>query len=240
MRFMIMHKLTAKLEEGLPPSPEQIAEIHGLMGEAAAAGIMLDGEGLLPSRERWHVAYRDGERTVTKGPFVDQGELIASFARLKVKSEEEAFSWLDRFAAILGDVELFLGPCTEPWDLGMAPKPDNPPLRLLALQQATERSEAGLPSTPEQMAQMSALIEEMSAAGVLQSTQALAGSAQGARVFVEDGQHSIVDGPFAESKELISGFAVFELPSKAEAIEWAIRWAHVVKVHQVEVRQLAD
>lgn len=240
MRFMMMHKLTPKLEQGLPPSADEIAAIHGMMAEAAEAGVLLGGEGLRPSRDRWHVSYRDGERVVTAGPFPDRGELISSYAQLTVRTLEEAFGWLDRFAAILGDVEMFLGPCTEPWDLGMVPKPENPPLRLLAIHQADKRTEAGEPLAPDQMARMSALIEDMSAAGVLQSTQALTSSAHGARVLVENGQHSVVDGPFAESKELISGFAIFELPSKAEALEWAARWADVVKVNQVEVRPLPE
>ncbi|MEY4582015.1 MAG: hypothetical protein RL701_6718 [Pseudomonadota bacterium] len=240
MRFMIMHKLTAKLEKGLPPSPEEMADIHGMMGEAGAAGIMLDGDGLLPSRERWHVAYRDGKRTVTKGPFTDQRELIAGFVRLSVRSQEEALGWLDRFAAITGDVKLFLGPCTEPWHLGIAPEPESHPLRLLLLHQATERSESDLPPDRKQAAQLSALIEEMSAAGVLQSKDTLASTRHGARVHIDGDKHSVSDGPFAESKELISGFAIFELPSKAEAVKWAIRWGHTIKVHEVEVRQLAD
>jgi hypothetical protein len=111
---------------------------------------------------------------------------------------------------------------------------------LLLLHQATERSESDLPPDPKQAAQLSALIEDMSAAGVLQSRETLASTRHGARVHIEGDKHSVIDGPFAESKELISGFAVFELPSKAEAIEWAIRWGHTIKVHEVEIRQLAD
>jgi hypothetical protein len=160
--------------------------------------------------------------------------------QLKVRSRDEALSWLDRLAAITGDVDLFLGPCVEAWDLGFAPKPADPPLRLLAMRQATAQSEPALPTDPKQVAQLSALIEEMTGAGVLQGSQTLASTKQGARIHFDDGKHSVIDGPFAESKELISGFSIFELPSKAVAIEWGIRWGNTIKVHEVEVRQLAD
>lgn len=240
MRFMIMHKLTAKLEAGLPPTPEEIAVIHGLMGEAGAAGILLGGEGLRPSAERFHVSYRAGKRTLTEGPFADKGELAAGFSLLVVRSREEALKWLDRIAAITGDTDLFVGPCVEPWHLGFAPEPDDAPLRLLAVLQANERAVTELPPEPALAARMSALIEEMTAAGVLQTREALASTQHGARVHFDHGKHSVIDGPFAESKELISGYAIFELPSKAEAVEWAIRWGHAVNVHEVEVRQLAS
>lgn len=240
MRFMIMHKLTAELEKGLPPTPEQINEIHGMMGEAMSAGILQGGDGLLPSRERLRVTYRDGKRSVVQGPFPDAAELIGGVLSLTVRSRDEALGWLDRLAAISGDMELFLGPCTEPWHLGMAPEPENPPLRLLAMRRADARSEAETPLDPEKSANLSALIEEMSAAGVLTASIALAGTRRGARIHLESGQHSVIDGPFAESKELISGYGIFELPSKAEAITWGIRWAHTVKVHEVEIRQLLD
>lgn len=237
MRFMIMHKLTEKLESGVLPTPEEIAKIHGMMGEAGASGLLLSGEGLRPSRERSHIVYQGGKRTISEGPFPGKGELIGGFALLRVRSKEEALRWLDRFAEITGDVELFLGPCTEPWHLGFAPEPENPPLRLLAMHRANDSDS---PPDPQMVAKMSLLIEEMSAAGVLQSTRALASTKHGARIHFENGKHSVIDGPFAESKEMISGFAIFELPSKAEAIEWGIRWGHTIQVHEVEVRQIAD
>lgn len=238
MRFMIMHKLTDELEKGLPPKPDTVRQIHGLMGEAVQAGIMLGGEGLMPSAERLHVAYRDGERRVTTGPFHDKGELIGGFVQLVVQTREEALAWLDRFAAILGDVEIFLGPCVEPWHLGMAPKPENPPLRFLAMRRMDDQAEREVSPDPERVAKMGALIQEMTAAGVLKESEGLASTRKGARIHLDGDQHSVIDGPFAESKELISGYGIFELPSKEAAVEWGIRWGHCVGVHEVEVREL--
>jgi hypothetical protein len=242
MRFLIMHKLNARLEKGQMPTPEEIAEIHGTMGEAGAAGILLGGEGLLPSRERFHITYRGGERVVTPGPFSPEGpatELLGRILSMTVLSRDEAMAWLDRIAAAIGDSELFLGPCTEPWHLGFAPEPENPPLRLLAMYRADERAEAELPADPQQTAKLNALFDEMRAAGVLTNTTELASSKHGARIHVRDGEPSVVEGPLAGSTALLSGYAIFELPSKAEAVTWGIRWARTVKVEEVDVRPLA-
>lgn len=240
MRYMIMHKLNDRLEQGIMPTEQEIAEIHGMMGEAAQAGIMLGGEGLRQSSTRVHVAYKNGKRTLTEGPFADKKELIGGFVQLVVKSREEALTWLDRFATVMGDVEIFLGPCTEAWDLGMAPRPDNPPLRLLALHQISANAEQEKPHTPEQMAELGALLAEMSEAGVLKETQSLASTRHGARIHFDGDKHTVTDGPFAESKELISGYGIFELPSKSAAIDWGLRWCKTVRVDNVEVRLLAD
>jgi hypothetical protein len=242
MRYLVMHKLNARLERGQMPTPEEIAEIHGTMGEAGAAGILLGGDGLLPSRERFLITYRAGERTVTPGPFSLEGpatELLGRILSITVRSRDEALAWLDRIAAILGDSELFLGPCTEAWHLGLAPEPENPPLRLLAMYRADDRAEADLPPDPQQAAKLSALFDEMRAAGVLTNTTELASSKHGARIQMRNGEPSVSEGPLAGSTLLLSGYAIFELPSKAEAINWGIRWARTVKVEEVDVRPLA-
>jgi hypothetical protein len=222
------------------PTREEIAEIHGMMGEAGAAGILRGGEGLRPSRFRHHVVYRGGKRTVTEGPFVGLGELPASVLSLHVRTTDEALGWLDRVAAIQGDLELVLGLCTEAWDLGFAEKPENPPLRLLAVFHADARTEGDKPLAPEALAALSALFEDMRKADVLRGAETLRSSRYGARILLEQGTASTIDGPFAESKELLLGYGIFELPSKKEAVEWGLRWAHTIRVQEVEVRELVD
>jgi hypothetical protein len=235
---MVMHKVTEDMEKGLPPDPETIAGVGRLIEEGAKDGAFLSGEGLKPTSQRLHLAYQHGTRTITEGPFTDAKELDAGFALLRVGSKEEAIAWCDRFAAVLGEVSLFLGPVVEPWDLGMMPEPDGAPLRFLALHQATASSESEGPPDAAMMAKMGALVDEMKKAGVLQATQGLAATKHGARIRFEGGKRTVIDGPFAESKELVAGYAILELPSKAVAIEWATRFAEVVKVNEVDVRQL--
>ncbi|HEY3256114.1 MAG TPA: YciI family protein [Polyangiaceae bacterium] len=237
---MIMHKMTEAMEHDDKPDHEIIAAVGQLINEGLKDGAFVSGEGLKPSSQRTRLVYRAGKRTVTDGPFSDARELAAGFALMRVKSKAEALSWCDKFAAVMGDVELFLGPVVEPWDLGMCPKPPNPPLRYLSMQQATARTESDAPPDPALFEKMGALIDEMTRAGVLQSAGGLSTTKHGARVHFKAGKHTLVDGPFTESKELIAGFALMDLPSKAAAIDWATRFGEVVKVNEVEIRQMAE
>lgn len=235
MRFMVMHKQTDEMERGLSAEPEVIEGVGKLVEEAVRTGVFVSGEGLKPSSERVHLAYKNGERTLTRGPFKDKTDLPGGFGLFRVRSEAEAIEWCDKFAEVLGDVELFLGPVVEPWDLGMTEKPRHAPLRFLSMYRLDE-SKPEAPPSPELMAKMGALIQEMTEAGVLQATGALAGTAHGARIRYENGKRSVIDGPFAESKELIAGYAIVELPSKEAAIEFALEFGEVVKVNEIDVR----
>lgn len=239
MKFMVMHKMTEELEKGLPPDPAIVEGVGKLVQEGTKEKIFVSGEGLKPSSERMRIAYKGGKRVITDGPFTEAKELVAGFALMRVRSREEAISWCDRFAAVIGDVELYMGPVVEPWDLGMMPKPKNPPLRVLSLHEWDERAERDTPD-PELVARMGALIEEMSAAGVLQATGGLASPKKGARIHYKGGKRTVIDGPFAESKELVAGYAIIDVPSKEAAIEWAKRFGEVVKVNEIEVRQMLE
>jgi hypothetical protein len=240
MRFMIMHKMTDEMEKGLPPEPAIIEGVGKLVKEGLKDRVFVSGEGLKPSSQRVHIAYKNGKRTITDGPFSEAKELVAGFALIRVRSKEEAISWCDKFAAVIGDVEVFMGPVVEPWDLGMMPKPEKAPLRFLSMHKMDERSENDGPPDPEQTAKMAALIDEMTKAGVLQATGGLASTKKGARVRFDRGKRTVIDGPFAETKELIAGYAIVDLPSKTAAIEWATRFADIVKVNEVEIRPMHE
>jgi hypothetical protein len=235
MKFMIMHKMNEALEKGAK-DPEVMAGVEKLIGEAVADKIYLSGAGLKPTAARTHVLYQNGQRVVTDGPFAEAKELVGGFALMNVRDKADALRWCDRFAAVVGDVELIMGPVLEPWEVGIGERPANPPLRYLSLMKMNP-DEDRTPS-PEELAKMGALIEEMTKAGVLLSTGGLASTRKGARIRFEGGKHRVTDGPFAESKELIAGFAILEFPSKAAAVEWGIRFGQVTKVNEVEVRQM--
>ena len=237
MRFMVMHKQTAEMEQGLPPSPEVIAGVNGLIGEAIGQGIFLGGEGLKPSGQRSHLAYRDGRRTITDGPFADQGQLPAGFAVLRVRSREQAVACCDWLAAAAGDLAIHLGPVHEPWDLGFGDRPADAPERYLALPEADAASERDEPAFASD--RVAALLAAMREEGVVDASGALAGTRHGARIRMPGGKVTVLDGPFAESKELVAGYAIFELPSLAAAVEFSIRFGHVVQVDEIDVRVLA-
>ena len=88
------------------------------------------------------------------------------------------------------------------------------------------------------------LAEEATKAGVLVETGGLMPSAMGARVRLAGGNLTVTDGPFTETREVIGGYAVYELKSKAEAIEWTSRFLGLHKTHwpgwqgEAEVRQI--
>ncbi len=101
-------------------------------------------------------------------------------------------------------------------------------------------SEAGVPPSPQHMAEMGKLIGELAQSGVLLATDGLQASAKGARVKQTDGKVTVTDGPFTEAKELIGGFAIFKLESKAEAIELTKRFLKIAGDGEVEIRQMHD
>ena len=108
-------------------------------------------------------------------------------------------------------------------------------MRFMTLYKPGRESDA--PPTQEEMANMGRLIEEMTRAGTLIATDGLQPSSKGARVSISsDGKFTVVDGPFAETKELISGYAIIEAKSKQHAIELTKRFLEVVGEGQSEIR----
>jgi hypothetical protein len=102
----------------------------------------------------------------------------------------------------------------------------------------TAESEA--PPTPEEMSSMGKLIEDMMKAGVLLSFEGCQTSAKGARVNIDNGKFTVTDGPFPETKELIAGFCLMQVKTKAETVEWTKRFMAVVGEGQSEIRLLRD
>lgn len=103
-----------------------------------------------------------------------------------------------------------------------------------------QQVEGGIPPTPENMAAMGKLIQELAQSGVLLATDGLQASSKGARVKLSKGKVTVTDGPFTEAKELIGGYAIFQLASKAEAIELTKRFLSVAGEGEVEIRQMHD
>ena len=96
--------------------------------------------------------------------------------------------------------------------------------------------EAAAPPSPELMAEMGRFIEEATKAGVVVTTGAL--QPKGTRLRLAGGTFSVTDGPFIEVKELTGGFAVIQVPSLEEAIEWSKRFRKIVGDGETEIVQL--
>ena len=110
-------------------------------------------------------------------------------------------------------------------------------MRFMMLVKASKESEAGMLPSKELIAAMGQLNEEMVKAGVLIAGEGLQASSKGARITYSGSKRSVTDGPFAETKELLAGFWMIDVKSKADAIAWASRVpftdGEVVEVRQV-------
>ncbi len=104
----------------------------------------------------------------------------------------------------------------------------------------SKNSEAGVRPSEQHMAEMGKFIQELAQSGVLLATEGCQPSAKGARVRLASGKVTVTDGPFTETKELIAGFALVQVQSKAEAIELAKRFLKVAGDGESEIRQVFD
>lgn len=118
-------------------------------------------------------------------------------------------------------------------------------MKVMLLVMATKQTEAGKPPTEEALVAMHNFNEELQKAGVLLDLGGLTPTSRGVRVQYSGSKRTVVDGPFAESKEVIAGYSLIEVKTMAEAIEWAKRAPFGIGVNdgeepQVEIRPLFD
>jgi hypothetical protein len=227
MRFMIMHKNDPQTEAGLPPPPELVSKMGAFIGEYAQSGRFVDGAGLNGSKTRTRLLFRGGRCTIKHGPYSGERELPAAMLQLKVTTREQAIGWAERYGTVLGDGEIELGKVNEPWDIGLMPAPENPPLQFLLIEKADADTERGARSS-QKKAELSRLKAEMAKAGVLVKSVALRPSASAKRLSFANNVLRVTDGPFAESKELIGGFAILDLSGMDEALELCRSYAAIL------------
>jgi hypothetical protein len=96
-------------------------------------------------------------------------------------------------------------------------------MRVMVFVKATEDSEAGVMPTTELLEAMGKYNEELAAAGIMLAADGLKPSSQGKRVAFDGPSRTVIDGPFAETRELVAGYWVWEVNDIAEAVEWAKR-----------------
>jgi len=115
-------------------------------------------------------------------------------------------------------------------------------MRFMIIRKADAETEAGVMPSAQLVADMMAYNEQMIRAGVMVAGDGLRPSRDGARISFKDGKPTVVDGPFAEAKELIAGFTMIQVRDKAEALEWVRRWP-AIDGHgnvQLELRRLYE
>jgi hypothetical protein len=241
MRFMLMHKTNAHFECGGLPGPELVAGIGQLTAELVQAGVLRGHEGLRPSSTGVRLKFAGGKHTLQRGPLSGDNELVAGFIILRLKSIDAAIDWAMRLAAVMGDVELDVRQVGEPWDVGICPKPEGlDTTRYMLINKADANTEAGVPPGPQLIAGMKRLLGEMDRAGVLLLAEGLQASSKSLRLLFRGERCTIIDGPFAESKELIAGYCMLDLNTMDEAVYWARRFARVAGDVEVDIRPIHE
>jgi hypothetical protein len=237
MRFMMLVKATKDYEAGVWPDEKLLSEMAEWTEELVKAGARLETGRLQPSSQGVRVRYADGKLMVTDGPFAESKELIAGFCLIQVKSRDEAIEWAKRVPFQEGEIEL--RPLYELFDFPVdaAEKPEGwrekeeqiraaPParkpgtIRYMGIVKADKNTEAGVLPDEKFLAAMGAFMEEGVKSGVFLSGDGLQPSSKGARVRFSGSKRLVTDGPFAETKELVAGYAILQFTSKAEALEW--------------------
>jgi hypothetical protein len=114
-------------------------------------------------------------------------------------------------------------------------------MRFMVIVKATADSEAGAMPSEELLAAMGRYNEELVAAGIMKAGEGLHPSSKGVRVRFSGDQRSVIDGPFAETKELIAGFWLWQVASLAECIEWVKRCPNPMPGEsEIEIRQVFE
>ena len=111
-------------------------------------------------------------------------------------------------------------------------------MRFMVIVKATQESEAGVMPSTQLLTEMGQFNEELVKAGVMLAGEGLQPSSKGARVRFSGNTRTVIDGPFAETKELIAGYWLWQVKSKEEAIEWVKRCPNPMSGEsEIEIRQ---
>ena len=115
-------------------------------------------------------------------------------------------------------------------------------MRFIVMGMTTKESEAGPPPKPEAFAAMQKYNEELAKAGILLAAEGLAPTSKGARVKFNDEERIVIDGPFAEAKEVVAGFSIINANSLEDAIDLVKRTPNIFPngKAEVEIRKLMD
>jgi hypothetical protein len=114
-------------------------------------------------------------------------------------------------------------------------------MKFMVIVKANKDTEAGVLPTTDELAKMGQYTEELVKAGVLLAGEGLQASSKGARVRFSGTKRTVIDGPFAETKELIAGFSIIQVRSKEEAIEWVKRGPNIWREDtEIEIRQVFE
>lgn len=255
MRFMMMVKSNAQSEAGVLPSEAELSQMGKYNDELIAAKVMLAGEGLQASSKGTRVRINGDKTQIVDGPFSETKELLAGYWLIQTKTKEEAIEWAKKVPFEEGEVEV--RQIYELSDFGIElPETitDAPPIparkpgtkRYMVLIKADALTEKGVIEGAERMfEEMGALMNDYTQKGAVLAGDGLQPTSKCFKVAYDGKQRSVVDGPFAETKEIIAGFSVVQFATKEEAVEFArqqlaihCKWAQLPG--EIEVREIFE
>jgi hypothetical protein len=217
MQFMILRKADTTAE-GLPN------------------GLQLDSK-------RTRVRFSAGKPTVLEGP-PSGNDAVAALTIIDVDSKDEAIEWVKRLPAVNGgeEIEIREGGCpggvpavSEQKSSTAEPASTT---RFVVMLKADEKTEAGLVAEGPRLAEMVRHNEASVKAGVMLAGAGLQPSSRGARVKFSGAKPVVIDGPFAEAKELVAGFWLIQVKSKAEALDWVKSYPFPFDDAEIELREV--
>jgi hypothetical protein len=248
MRYMVIRKADKDTEAGVMPDEKLIAAMTRYNETLVKAGVMLAGEGLQPSAKGVRIKFAGSKASVTDGPFTESKELIAGFSMFEVKSREEVLDWVKRWPPedAGGNVELEVRELG--CNAGLPGIPQSEAVasatskqRYMVVLKSTPEMEAGVLTGPEKLEAMARRNAQSVKAGVLVAGEGLQPSSKGLRVKFSGGRPKVIDGPFAEAKELVAGFWIIQVGSRDEAIAWASSYPYAPGADAVvEVRKVFE
>lgn len=235
MRFIILRKADADTEAGVMPGEALIAAMTEYNELLLKAGAMEGGEGLHPSSKGLRVKFSGGKPHLIDGPFAEAKELVAGFTMIDVESKQAAIDWVKRWPPLDGggnaEIEIREVGCAAgmeghrpaaessaaPQD---GPAPGPAPGRYMVILKATPETEAGYLPDQAHLDRMTRRNLESVRSGMMVAGDGLQPSNRGTRVKFSGGKPKVIDGPFAEAKELVAGFWILQARTREEIVEW--------------------
>jgi hypothetical protein len=226
MQFMVIRRADEATEAGVPPTAQGIADMEAFNRALADQGRLGLALGLRPSGRAVRLKLWPGGESITDGPFAEAKELVAGFTVFEAPSQDAALELLKRWpqsdTLATGEALLELretgcpGGCAQ-----VPPAADGGDRQYVILLRSDEGTERDRIPPQDMLDALNSFNAVQAAQGRLLAGDGLKASSSGARVLLKGGGASVIDGPFAEAKELIAGFWMIKAASMLEAIDWA-------------------
>jgi len=210
-----------------------------VIGKAEAAATLPDGVVLGPKRTR--VTFSAGKPTAIE-PMPPGKDAVATFTVIDVASKQDAIEWVKRLPHRNGDAEIEVreGGCpggVPSVNLSNVARAAGDATRFVVMLKADPQTETGRVAEETRLRAMVKHNEASIKAGVMLAGEGLQPSSRGARVKFSGGKAIVIDGPFAEAKELVAGFWLIQATSKEEALEWVKSYPFPFGDAEVELRE---